>query len=164
MLKKLPSLSPLLLTIDIVNACLIRPVYQDANFIINRIHVYWYTKQFILSCSGTCIHLGLLCNSYPPSAHTKLSIVLYSFDYSEKTTVSSVKKSLECLQVSSLDVVLIHDVEFAPSLQYLQEVTIPALVNLKNQGFIRSIGISGDVMVMLCYNQGNLLQCSHLSL
>lgn len=69
--------------------------------------------------------------------------ILYSFDYSAETTKESVLKSLQCMKLSYIDLVQIHDVEHAPSLQTLINETIPCLVDLKMSGLIKSIGVTG---------------------
>ncbi|XP_067949278.1 uncharacterized protein [Watersipora subatra] len=66
-----------------------------------------------------------------------------SFDYSAETTKESVLKSLQCMKLSYIDLVQIHDVEHAPSLQTLINETIPCLVDLKISGLIKSIGVTG---------------------
>lgn len=70
-------------------------------------------------------------------------LIYFRFEYTADATMASVKTSLQTLRLSYLDLILIHDIEFAPSLKLLQEETIPCLVKLKDEGLIRSIGISG---------------------
>ncbi|KAF6038252.1 hypothetical protein EB796_003439 [Bugula neritina] len=52
-----------------------------------------------------------------------------SFDFSASTTEMSVMESMKRMGLSYIDVVQIHDVEHAPSLEYLEKETIPALLN-----------------------------------
>ena len=70
-----------------------------------------------------------------------------SFDYSASKTKDSVLESLRCMKLNHIDLIQIHDVEFAPSLSYLLTETIPCLVELKRQGFVHSIGITGRCTV-----------------
>lgn len=55
-------------------------------------------------------------------------------------------QSLRCMKLDFIDLIQIHDVEFAPSLDYLLKETIPCLVDLKRQGLVRSIGITGKLL------------------
>ncbi|XP_053695542.1 uncharacterized protein LOC128743053 [Sabethes cyaneus] len=64
------------------------------------------------------------------------------FDYSAKKTRESVEKSLNLLGLNCLDVVQIHDVEFAPNLDVIINETLPALEKLKAEGKLRYIGVS----------------------
>ena len=73
--------------------------------------------------------------------------MFYSFDYSASKTKDSVLESLRCMKLNHIDLIQIHDVEFAPSLKYLLTETIPCLVELKRQGFVHSIGITGTCTV-----------------
>lgn len=65
------------------------------------------------------------------------------FDFSAARTMSSVQESLRRLGLRSLDVLQVHDVEFAPSIEYILQETLPALDSLKRAGKARYIGITG---------------------
>ncbi|XP_055549124.1 uncharacterized protein LOC129732338 [Wyeomyia smithii] len=55
----------------------------------------------------------------------------HMFDYSAKKTCESVEKSLKLLGVKRLDVVQIHDIEFASNLNVIINETLPALEQLR---------------------------------
>ncbi|KAJ1923325.1 hypothetical protein IWQ60_005958 [Tieghemiomyces parasiticus] len=63
-------------------------------------------------------------------------------DYSRDRVMASVAESLRRLHTDYLDVVLCHDVEFV-SLAEVTGQALPALYDLKSQGVIRQVGISG---------------------
>lgn len=58
-------------------------------------------------------------------------------------TRESVDKSLALLQLKHIDVIQIHDVEFAKSLVPVVEEALPALEQLRNEGKVRFIGVTG---------------------
>ncbi|GIL68633.1 hypothetical protein Vafri_21885 [Volvox africanus] len=64
------------------------------------------------------------------------------FDFSAKRVTASVAESLERLQVSYIDVIQCHDIEFGDLEQIVHE-TLPALAALRSQGLIRHVGITG---------------------
>jgi L-galactose dehydrogenase len=64
------------------------------------------------------------------------------FDFSAERVVQSVDESLARLKVKHIDLIICHDIEFAPIDRVVSE-TIPALQKLKRQGKVRKIGISG---------------------
>lgn len=64
------------------------------------------------------------------------------YDYSAARTRLSVEQSLRRLGVDHLDLIQCHDVEFADHHQIIGE-TLPTLVELKRQGLVRHIGITG---------------------
>ena len=65
------------------------------------------------------------------------------FDFSSSKTMKSVHKSIDLLGVDYLDIVQVHDVEFAPSIEVILNETLPALDRLKHQGKLKMIGITG---------------------
>ena len=65
------------------------------------------------------------------------------FDFSKTKVISSVQNSLKRLQVDYVDLLQIHDVEFAPTVDYLVNETLPALKEVQAQGLCRYIGITG---------------------
>uniref|UniRef100_A0A182PJL9 NADP-dependent oxidoreductase domain-containing protein n=1 Tax=Anopheles epiroticus TaxID=199890 RepID=A0A182PJL9_9DIPT len=71
------------------------------------------------------------------------------FDYSAKKTRESVERSLQLLGLGYIDVVQIHDVEFAPSLDIVVNETLPALEALRAEGKIRFIGVSAYPLAVL---------------
>uniref|UniRef100_A0A182TFY4 NADP-dependent oxidoreductase domain-containing protein n=1 Tax=Anopheles melas TaxID=34690 RepID=A0A182TFY4_9DIPT len=64
------------------------------------------------------------------------------FDYSAQKTRQSVERSLQLLGLDYLDVVQIHDVEFAPNLDIVLNETLPTLETLRAEGKLRFIGVS----------------------
>ncbi|BES94570.1 Aldo/keto reductase family [Nesidiocoris tenuis] len=65
-----------------------------------------------------------------------------TLDYSKQRVQKSVDESLERLGLKYLDIVIVHDVEFANKKQVVNE-TLPALQELVKQGKIRYLGVSG---------------------
>jgi hypothetical protein len=65
------------------------------------------------------------------------------FDFSYERTLRSVEDSLRLLQVDYVDVIQVHDLEFAPSLDVIVRETLPALHQIKASGKARFIGITG---------------------
>lgn len=64
-----------------------------------------------------------------------------SWDYSGKRAKESVYESLERLNVDYIDIINVHDIEFADLNQVVNE-TLPALVELRNQGVVGHVGIT----------------------
>ncbi|MFC4808658.1 aldo/keto reductase [Paenibacillus sp. GCM10023250] len=65
-----------------------------------------------------------------------------AFDFSRERIVSSVDESLNRLHTDYLDVLFLHDIEFAPAAVIIEEA-VPTLLKLKEQGKIRFAGICG---------------------
>lgn len=65
------------------------------------------------------------------------------FDYSAARTLASVKRSLERLQIDYIDVLQLHDPEFAPDLEQLLQETIPAMLECQRKGWCRRLGLTG---------------------
>jgi aryl-alcohol dehydrogenase-like predicted oxidoreductase len=64
------------------------------------------------------------------------------YDFSRASTERSVEHSLKRLGVDHIDLIQCHDIEFADPDQVIDE-TLPTLHRLKEQGFVRHIGITG---------------------
>ncbi len=64
------------------------------------------------------------------------------FDFSARRVMASVEESLRRLQTDYLDVIQVHDIEFARREQIVNE-TLPALLELKESGKVRFVGITG---------------------
>lgn len=64
-----------------------------------------------------------------------------SWDYSAKRVTDSVYESMERLNVDYLDIINVHDIEFA-DLQQVVDETLPALVALKEKGIVKHVGIT----------------------
>ena len=62
------------------------------------------------------------------------------FNFSYEKTLASVDESLRLLGLSYVDLIQVHDVEFAPSLDIVLEETLPALQKVKDDGKARYIG------------------------
>jgi L-galactose dehydrogenase len=91
------------------------------------------------------------------------------FDFSAARVVRSLEESLRRLRTEVVDLLLAHDIEFCVRDQILGE-TLPAMRRLKEQGKVRSIGVTGfplrllrevaaegEVDVVLSYCHYNLL-------
>lgn len=65
------------------------------------------------------------------------------FDFSRSRVVSSVAESMRRLKVDRIDLVQCHDVEFADDLGTVITEAIPALLELKKQGVIGAVGVTG---------------------
>ncbi|GHV32083.1 oxidoreductase [Bacteroidia bacterium] len=63
------------------------------------------------------------------------------WDYSAKRATESVFESMERLNVDYVDLINIHDIEFA-DLEALCKETLPALVELRGQGIVKHVGIT----------------------
>jgi aryl-alcohol dehydrogenase-like predicted oxidoreductase len=64
-----------------------------------------------------------------------------TWDYSAKRAKESVYESMERLNVDYIDLINVHDVEFADLHQVVEE-TLPALVELRKKGVVRHVGIT----------------------
>ncbi|MEM9419457.1 MAG: aldo/keto reductase [Planctomycetota bacterium] len=64
------------------------------------------------------------------------------FDFSAKRVKKSVHESLERCRVDVIDLIQCHDIEFADVDQIVNE-TLPALHELKAEGLVRYVGITG---------------------
>lgn len=68
-----------------------------------------------------------------------------TWDYSAKRVTDSVYESLERLNIEHIDLINVHDIEFADrfySLDMIIEETLPALVELKKKGVVSHVGIT----------------------
>lgn len=65
------------------------------------------------------------------------------FDFSAARVFQSAEESLNRLKLPYVDVLQVHDVEFAPSVDMIISETLPALQKLKDAGKCRYIGITG---------------------
>lgn len=63
------------------------------------------------------------------------------WDYSANRAMESVHESMERLHVDYIDLINVHDIEFADLDQVCQQ-TLPALVELRNKGIVHHIGIT----------------------
>ncbi|XP_078482191.1 uncharacterized protein LOC100186884 [Ciona intestinalis] len=67
----------------------------------------------------------------------------HMFNFSAERVTRSVDESLQRLGAEYIDVIQIHDMEFAPSLDIIVNETLPALQKLKDSGKVKYIGITG---------------------
>lgn len=65
------------------------------------------------------------------------------FDFSARKTKESIDRSLKFLNLDYVDIVQIHDIEFAPNINILLNETLPALEEIVKEGKARFIGITG---------------------
>ncbi len=65
------------------------------------------------------------------------------FDFRAERVIRSVDESLERMGLEYFDLIQVHDMEFAPSLDVIINETLPALLKVKNSGKARFIGITG---------------------
>jgi len=66
------------------------------------------------------------------------------FDYSAKRVLESVQTSLMRMKCGGyIDVLQLHDPEYSPSMDLLVDVTIPEMAKLRDQGFVKAIGMTG---------------------
>ena len=63
------------------------------------------------------------------------------WDYSARRATESVYESLERLHTDYIDLINVHDIEFA-DLDVVCNETLPALVELRQQGIVRHVGIT----------------------
>lgn len=64
-----------------------------------------------------------------------------TWDYSAKRAVESVYESMERLNVEHIDLINVHDIEFA-NLEQVAKETVPALVELREKGLVSYVGIT----------------------
>ncbi|WP_058306229.1 aldo/keto reductase [Gracilibacillus massiliensis] len=69
------------------------------------------------------------------------------FDFSKKAITKSVDESLQRLGTDYVDILYLHDIEFGSYNQVIEE-GIPALEELKKQGKIRFLGVSGLPLII----------------
>lgn len=64
-----------------------------------------------------------------------------TWDYSAKKAKESVSESMERLGIDFIDLINVHDIEFA-DLEMVAKETLPALVELKEKGLVGHVGIT----------------------
>jgi len=94
--------------------------------------------------------LGKILPSLPRSSYyltTKVGRYLpevdQMFDFRAERVIRSVDESLARLNLDYVDVIQVHDMEFAPSLDIIINETLPALQKVKDSGKAKFIGITG---------------------
>lgn len=100
--------------------------------------------------------LGKALKGIPREAyyiHTKVGRykpeVEHMFDFRKERVLASIDESLKHLGVEYLDLIQVHDPEFAPSLDIILNETLPALEEARKAGKVRRIGITGYPMHVL---------------
>lgn len=66
-----------------------------------------------------------------------------TFDYTRQGVIDSFNSSLRKLGVSYIDIIQVHDVEFAPSIDIIVNETLPTLDTLRKTGKVGFIGVTG---------------------
>ena len=64
-----------------------------------------------------------------------------TWDYSARRATESVYESMERLHLDYVDLINVHDIEFADLNQVVNE-TLPALVELRDKGIVKHVGIT----------------------
>ncbi|MBR4997737.1 MAG: aldo/keto reductase [Bacteroidaceae bacterium] len=64
-----------------------------------------------------------------------------TWDYSARRATESVYESMERLGIDHIDLINVHDIEFA-DLQQIVDETLPALVELREKGIVSHVGIT----------------------
>jgi len=91
---------------------------------------------------GRC--LSELASEFPRDSYylcTKVGRYENDFDYSASRVERSVEESLSRLRTDRLDIVSVHDFEFAESLDQIWLETLPALAELQTKGIVGHIGL-----------------------
>ena len=64
-----------------------------------------------------------------------------TWDYTARRTVESVHESMERLNINHIDLINVHDIEFA-DLEMVCRETLPALTELRDKGIVKHVGIT----------------------
>ena len=121
----------------------IKAVYSAIENGINLIDVspyYGYTKaetvlgKALKNIDRNCYYLSTKVGRYGKDNANH-------WDYSGKKAKESVFESMERLHVDYIDLINVHDIEFADLEQVCRE-TLPALTELKDKGIVKHIGIT----------------------
>ena len=67
----------------------------------------------------------------------------FQFDFSHETTRRSIDRSIQRMKCDYIDVLQLHDPEFAPTLEVLLKETLPAMREAQVQGQCRALGMTG---------------------
>lgn len=84
----------------------------------------------------SCYYIATKVGRYEPEVDKM-------FDFSAERTLRSIDESLARLGLDYIDVIQVHDMEFADSLDVIVNETLPALQKAKEAGKVRFIGITG---------------------
>lgn len=72
------------------------------------------------------------------------------WDYSAKKSIESVYESMERLHVDYVDLINVHDIEFA-DLDMICNETLPALIELRDKGIVKHVGITNLTLLHFKY-------------
>ncbi|RNC65946.1 MULTISPECIES: aldo/keto reductase [Proteiniphilum] len=121
----------------------IQAVYAAIENGINLIDVspyYGYLKaEIVLGKALKNINRGKYYLSTKVGRYGKDGIKIW--DYSARRAKESVYESLERLHVDYIDLINVHDIEFA-DLEQICDETLPLLADLRNEGVVRHVGIT----------------------
>lgn len=67
----------------------------------------------------------------------------HQFDFSRSASLASVQRSITRMKCSYIDVLQLHDPEFAPSLEELFLDAIPAMIECREKGLCKALGLTG---------------------
>ncbi len=85
-----------------------------------------------------------------------------TWDYSGKKAKESVYESMERLGIDRIDLINVHDIEFA-DLQQIVDETLPALVELRNEGVVSHVGITDlqleNLQWVIDHSDENTVEC-----
>ena len=83
-----------------------------------------------------CYYIATKCGRYNPDWPE-------CFDFTPERITREFDNSLKRLQLSSVDILHVHDFEYCQSPSYIAKVTLPAVVKIVLSGKARYIGITG---------------------
>ena len=83
-----------------------------------------------------CYYIATKCGRYNPDWPE-------CFDFTPERITREFDNSLKRLQLSSVDILNVHDFEYCQSPSYIAKVTLPAVVKIVLSGKARFIGITG---------------------
>nr|XP_022919108.1 L-galactose dehydrogenase-like [Onthophagus taurus] len=126
---------------DNCKATLIKSLKSGINYLDTA---YWYGQNTSQEVLGRCL------KDVPRSSYylaTKVGRYEQDpkemFDFSSEKTRWCLENNLKTLGVDYIDVIQIHDIEFAPSIEYLIENTLPVLDEARKKGIVKYIGVTG---------------------
>ncbi len=85
-------------------------------------------------------------------------VISRMFDFRAERVLRSVDESLARLQTNYIDVIQVHDPEFAPSLDVIINETLPALEKVRQSGKARLVGVTGYPL----HVQREIIERSHV--
>ena len=83
-----------------------------------------------------CYYIATKCGRYNPDWPK-------TFDFTPERITREFENSLKRLQLSSVDILHVHDIKYCQSPSYIAKITLPAVVNIVQSGKARFIGITG---------------------